>query len=75
LISIQIQYVDIFNNRLVAYSYNYSYEAVSISFRAESIKKYTLTLVLIVAVAFKVLPFRVYATGPAFLPLLEAQWS
>jgi hypothetical protein len=42
------------------------------SFRSESITKYTLTFGLLVAVPFKVFPFRVYATGLAFLPLLEA---
>jgi hypothetical protein len=31
-----------------------------------------LPLVLLVAVPFKVFPFRVYATDPAFLSLLEA---
>jgi hypothetical protein len=30
-----------------------------------------LPLVLLIAVPFKVFPFQVYATGPAFLPLLE----
>jgi hypothetical protein len=52
-------------------SFFIGYEDVSKSFRTESIMKSPLALVLLVAVPFKVYSFRVYATGPAFLPLLE----
>jgi hypothetical protein len=50
----------------------YSYEDISKSFRTRLITKYMLTLLLVIVVTFKVVPFHVYATGPAFLPLLEA---
>ena len=42
------------------------------SYRTESITKSTLTFVTGVIVSFKVFPFRVYSTGPTFLPLLKA---
>jgi hypothetical protein len=37
----------------------------------ESVTKYSLLLLLVIVVTFKVVPFQVYAAGPAFLPLPE----